>query len=103
MLIPVKVHRFERLFLCPDLAKRPSSPTVLTCSGRMLWEDAMLAKRLAAATAAYVAVHVKGRADAELQKDAVMLGRRAENNGIRFQFFPECVARVPVSLWGSGG
>ena len=20
-----------------------------------------------------------------------------------FNFFPECVARVPVSLWGSGG
>ena len=50
----------------------------------------MLAKRLAAATAAYVAVHVKGRAVAELQKDAVMLGRRAENNeGHPFPcFFP---------------
>ena len=23
--------------------------------------------------------------------------------GLRFGFFPECVARVPVSLWGSGG
>ena len=53
----------------------------------MLWEDAILAKRLEAATAAYVAVHVKGRAVAELQKDAVMLGRRAENNGILFHFF----------------
>ena len=47
----------------------------------------MLAKRLAAATAAYVAVHVKGRAVAELQKDAVMLGRTVENNRILFVFF----------------
>ena len=50
-------------------------------------EDGMLAKRLAAATAAYVAVHVKGRAVAELQKDAVMLGRRVENNRILFPSF----------------
>ena len=42
-----------------------------------LVQDA-LAQHLKAAAAAYVAVHVKGRATVELQKDATMLGQRGD-------------------------
>ena len=37
-----------------------------------------MAQHLKAAAAAYVAVHVKGRATVELQKDATMLGQRVD-------------------------
>jgi len=47
--------------------------------GEEPFKDPVLAKRLAAATAAYVAVHVKGRAVAELQKDAVIITPIVEN------------------------
>lgn len=42
-----------------------------------LVQDAM-SQHLKAAAAAYVAVHVKGRAMVELQKDATMLGQRGD-------------------------